>query len=84
MQGKVFDIPLLKEMAVKYGRSVSRIVLCQDIRMGVITILKSAHPGRIRENMEIFDFETCEEDMQSITAPDKRMRVGADPDNFKF
>lgn len=84
MQGKVFGIPLLKDLADKYRRSISQIVLRWDIQMGVVTIPKSTHPQRIRENMEIFDFELSEEDMRSITALDKGERVGSDPDNFNF
>ncbi len=84
MQGKIFDIPLLKDLAAKYHRTISQIVLRWDIQMGVVTIPKSTHPERIKENMEIFDFEISEEDMRAIRALDKGQRVGSDPDNFNF
>jgi diketogulonate reductase-like aldo/keto reductase len=84
MQGKIFDIPLLKELSAKYGRSISQIVLRWDIQMGVVTIPKSVNPERIKENMKIFDFEIDEKDMNAITTLDKQQRVGADPDNFNF
>ncbi len=84
MQGKIFDIILLKELSVKYQRSISQIVLRWDIQMGVVTIPKSTHPERIKENMGIFDFEINDEDMRAITALDKGQRVGSDPDNFNF
>jgi diketogulonate reductase-like aldo/keto reductase len=84
MQGKIFEMPLLKELSVKYRRSISQIVLRWDIQMGVVTIPKSTHAERIKENMEIFDFEINEVDMNVITALDKGQRVGSDPDNFNF
>ena len=84
MQGKIFDIPLLKELSVKYERSISQIVLRWNIQMGVVTIPKSVRSERIKENLDIFDFEIGEEDMHLITALDKNQRVGADPDNFNF
>ena len=84
MQGKIFDIPLMKELAAKYNRTVSQIVLRWDIQKGVVTIPKSIRPERIRENMEIFDFELAHEDMRAIDSLDKGERVGADPDNFNF
>ncbi|MDR1171315.1 MAG: aldo/keto reductase [Bacteroidales bacterium] len=84
MQGKIFDIPLLKELSVKYRRSISQIVLRWDVQMGVVTIPKSTNSERIKENMGIFDFEIIEKDMNDITALDKGQRVGADPDNFNF
>ena len=84
MQGKIFDIPLLKELSEKYRRSISQIVLRWDIQMGVVTIPKSTNPERIKENMNIFDFKINENDMSAITALDKNQRVGSDPDNFNF
>ena len=84
MQGKLFDIPLLKELSVKYGRSISQIVLRWDIQMGVVTIPKSINPERIKENMKIFDFEIDEKDMSKITELNQNQRVGSDPDNFNF
>lgn len=84
MQGKIFSTPLLKDLSAKYRRTVSQIVLRWDIQMGVVTIPKSTHPERIKENMGIFDFEVSEKDMQMICALDKGERVGSNPDNFNF
>jgi diketogulonate reductase-like aldo/keto reductase len=41
MQGKIFDIPLLAEIATKYKRTIAQIVLRWNIQMGVVTIPKS-------------------------------------------
>lgn len=84
MQGKIFEIPLLKELAEKYNRTVAQITLRWDIQMGVVTIPKSITPVRIKENYSIFDFEISEEDIQKISSLDKNFRFGADPDNFNF
>ena len=35
-------------------------------------------------NMKIFDFELSEDEMARITSLNKNMRLGSDPDNFKF
>ena len=84
MQGKIFDIPLLKELFVKYERSISQIVLRWDIQMGVVTIPKSTYSERIKENMDIFDFEISDDDICAITKLNKGQRVGSNPDNFNF
>jgi len=84
MHGKIFDEPLLKNLASKYGKSVAQIVLRWDLQKGVITIPKSANKERIKSNSEIFDFELSEEDMKLIDNLDKNYRIGADPDNFDF
>jgi diketogulonate reductase-like aldo/keto reductase len=80
MQGKIFDIPLLAEMAKKYNRTVAQIVLRWDIQMGVVTIPKSTHSERIAENMQIFDFEIDEKDTQTICSLDNGQRIGHNPD----
>ncbi|MBP1743234.1 MAG: Methylglyoxal reductase (NADPH-dependent) [Firmicutes bacterium] len=80
MRGRLFDIPLLIELAKKYKKTVSQIVLRWDLQMGVVTIPKSTNPSRIKENADIFDFEISGEDMIKIQELDKGMRVGAEPD----
>lgn len=84
MQGKIMKIELLNQIAEKHKRSVAQIVLRWDIQMGVVTIPKSVHPERIKENAQIFDFELSDEEMKAISALDKNKRTGPDPDNFNF
>ena len=83
MQGKIFDIPLLAETAAKYKRTIAQIVLRWNIQMGVVTIPKSTRPGRISENMQIFDFEIDKKDMQAICSLNNGQRVGHNPDRRK-
>lgn len=84
MQGKINEVPLLSELAKKYGKSPAQIVLRWDIQMNVITIPKSVHANRILENSQIFDFELSQEDVDKISALDKFERLGPDPGNFDF
>lgn len=82
MQGKVFEIELLNNLAKKYNRTVSQIVLRWDLQMGVVTIPKSINPVRIKENADIFDFEISDEDMKLIASLNTGERIGPDPDNI--
>ena len=84
MQGKILKNTLLKKLSEKYGRTVSQIILRWNIQLGVVTIPKSANPQRIKENIELFDFEISTEDMQAISSLNQDQRVGFDPDNFNF
>jgi diketogulonate reductase-like aldo/keto reductase len=43
---------------------------------------KSVTPARIRENIDIFDFELSAQDMETISALNKDLRTGPDPDTF--
>lgn len=83
MQGQL-DVPVLKELAEKYGKSPAQIVLRWDLQNGVVTIPKSITESRIIENADIFDFELTQEDIGRIDALNQNKRFGPDPDNFNF
>ncbi|MBP1154330.1 MULTISPECIES: aldo/keto reductase [unclassified Paenibacillus] len=83
MQGNL-DLPLLSELANKYGKTPAQIILRWDLQHGVVTIPKSVRESRIRENSDIFDFTLSDEDMMRIDGLNQNKRFGADPDNFDF
>jgi diketogulonate reductase-like aldo/keto reductase len=84
MEGKVNEIPVFQELALKYQKSPVQIVLKWDIQKGVVTIPKSVTPERIIHNADIFDFKLSAEDIAKIDSLDKNARMGADPDNYNF
>ncbi|AKN30367.1 glyoxal reductase [Clostridium carboxidivorans P7] len=79
MRGKVFEIPLLKELSNKYKKTISQIVLRWDLQMGIVTIPKSTSPSRIKENADLFDFEISKEDIDKIKKLNINFRIGMDP-----
>ena len=84
MKGRVNDVPVMQELAAKYGKTPVHIVLRWDIQKGVVTIPKSVTPERIISNANIFDFELSEEDMAKIDRLDKNARIGGHPDFITF
>lgn len=84
MQGKVFEIKEIQELAEKYDKSIAQIVLRYDLQKGVITIPKSATPERIIANADLFDFEITKTDMDILDALDRNYRTGPDPNNFEW
>jgi len=83
MKGNL-DLPVLQELAAKYGKTPAQIVLRWDLELGVVTIPKSVRRERIAENADIFDFELSEEDIRAIDALNKNHRFGPHPDEFLF
>ncbi|WP_299442178.1 aldo/keto reductase [uncultured Aquimarina sp.] len=84
MQGKIFKLNILDDLAKKYQKTVAQIVLRWNLQKGIITIPKSAKKQRIISNANLFDFELSKEDMSYIDSLDKNQRNGPDPDNFNF
>ena len=74
----------LKEIATKYNKTVAQVVLRWDVQSQVVTIPKSTNENRIIENINIFDFNLSDEDMEKINGLNKDLRIGPDPDNFNF
>ncbi|PJI10116.1 MULTISPECIES: aldo/keto reductase [Clostridium] len=84
MQGKIFEIPLMKSLSEKYGKTISQIALRWDLQMNVVTIPKSINENRIKENSNIYDFEISKEDMKKIESLNTGERIGHDPDTITF
>ena len=74
--------PTVVGIGEKYGRSATQVVLRWHIQLGLVAIPKSANPGRIAENIDIFDFELAPEEMSAITGLDRGEDDVADSDQF--
>lgn len=82
--GQVFRVPELRAMADKYGKSVAQVCLRWDLQMGFLPLPKSVTEARIRENMELFDFELSGEDVRAIAGLTGCCGVSGDPDKIRF
>jgi 2,5-diketo-D-gluconate reductase A len=67
----IFTNPILTEIASQYGKSVAQVVLRWNTQRGVMIIPKSVHQNRMKENLDIWDFELSQNDMVKITELDK-------------
>ncbi|MBM7663904.1 diketogulonate reductase-like aldo/keto reductase [Solibacillus kalamii] len=84
MQGGLLEDPTIANIAKKYGKSNSQVIIRWDIENGVITIPKSVRKERMAQNADIFDFSLTDEEMQLINAMNLDKRVGPDPEVFDF
>jgi 2,5-diketo-D-gluconate reductase A len=82
-QGKgLLENPHILDVARRKGRTPGQVVLRWHIQLGNVVIPKSVNPDRIRENIDIFDFELDEADMRAIEQVRTGRRLGADPNHF--
>jgi diketogulonate reductase-like aldo/keto reductase len=84
MKGKLMDNADISEIASKYGKTSSQVILRWHIQQEIVTIPKSVTESRIRENADIFDFELTAEEISRISALNKNERTGSNPDEFLF
>ena len=66
----IFNHPLLKEIGMKYHKTAAQVALRFNYQRGVIVIPKSTHSDRMKENIDIEDFELSKEDMDRISLLD--------------
>lgn len=78
-EGLFFDDPTLIEIAEKHNKSVPQVMLRWCIDYGVVALTKSIHKDRIKENVDIFDFELDAADMKKLKTLDKDHRNNWDP-----
>lgn len=71
-RGNMFDLPELKEIAQKHGKSVAQIILRWHLQRGIVVIPKSVHIERMRENIDVFDFTLSDDEMAMIATLDKK------------
>ncbi|MEU8526399.1 aldo/keto reductase [Streptomyces sp. NPDC048629] len=81
-QGAVLDDPVITAIAARTGKSAAQVVLRWHLQLGNIVIPKSVTPARIRQNLDVFDFQLPDEDMAAIAATDRGLRTGPHPDQF--
>ena len=81
-KGIVLDDPVIGRITERTGKTPAQVVLRWHIQRGDIVFPKSVTSDRIRENLDIFDFELSGADVNEITLLNKNERTGPDPDKF--
>ncbi|MBS4220725.1 aldo/keto reductase [Bacillus sp. FJAT-49711] len=79
---KVLEDPVIKELAEQYGKTPAQVILRWQLQTDVIVIPKTVTPSRMEENIDIFDFELSDADMDKIAAIDRGERHNADPNEM--
>jgi len=81
-KGGVLDDPVIGRIAERIGKTPAQVVLRWHIQRGDIVFPKSVTKKRVKENIDIFDFELSGADVNDITLLNKNERTGPDPDKF--
>lgn len=65
--GKIFESAEIVPIAQKYGKSVAQVCLRWSIQKGFLPLPKSVTTSRIRENIDLFDFDLTTEEMEVLS-----------------
>ena len=82
--GKIFEVPEMRELAKKYGKSIAQICVRWSLQREYLPLPKSVTPSRIKENADVFDFELDAEDVRLIADLKGCVGYSFDPDTIPF
>lgn len=85
-KNNLFSNETLQNIGDKYGKSIAQVVLRWLVERDIVVLAKSVNPERMKQNLDIFDFELTDEDKAQITtldSNDSQFFSHADPDMIK-
>lgn len=82
--GRIFDADDIMFLSSKYGKSIAQISIRWSLQMGFLPLPKSVNEERIRSNIDVFDFELSDEDMEFLSGSTGVAGGAPDPDNMPF
>jgi len=84
MDLRLIEHPILVKLAKKYIKSVPQIILRWHIQSEIIVVSKSEKEIRIKENLDIFNFELLQDDMLLIDSINENYRTRFNPDTVDY
>ncbi|KAG8538471.1 hypothetical protein GDO81_022597, partial [Engystomops pustulosus] len=70
----LLEDPVLNAVAHKLGRTPAQVAMRYLLQRGIVVLAKSFTPARIRQNLQVLDFQLSEEDMDSLHQRNRDLR----------
>ena len=78
--GDLLAEPVFAAIGDRYGKTPGQVILRWHVQLGLVPIPKSGNAERLRQNLEVFDFELTDSDLAEIDAVEAAQRgSGLDP-----
>lgn len=78
-RGRLLDDPTLAGIAAKHSASVAQVILRWHLQLGGAAVVKSVHPERLRQNLDLDGFVLDAADLSAIAALETGERTGTHP-----
>lgn len=78
---EIMEHPLVTAIAKKHRKTPAQIALRQHIQRGIVSIPKSVHKERMRQNLDIFDFTLSADEMEQLQTLDENKSMWAEYDD---
>lgn len=60
------DDTVLEKMAARYGKSPAQILIRWNLQRGTVPLPKANRSGHLREDIDVFDFEIDDQDLEAL------------------
>ena len=80
--GNLLDNPTVASVAQAHDKTPAQVLIRWSIQLGNVVIPRSANPERIRENLNVFDFELTDDEMDRLSGLDDGTRFRPNPDTY--
>ena len=67
----IMEEPVIAELAEKHGKTAAQVIMRWHVQMGNIVIPGSKTEAHILDNLDVFDFELSDDDMEAIATLDR-------------
>lgn len=82
--GKIFESPEIIELSHKYNKTISQICIRWSLQMGFVPLPKTVNVARMKENIDIFDFQLSKEDIKKLKGIKNYCGPNPNPDKIHF
>jgi diketogulonate reductase-like aldo/keto reductase len=80
--GRLLEHPTVTAVAQAHGKSSAQVLIRWSIQLGNVVIPRSSDPQRIKDNLDVFDFELTDAEMASLNGLDEGTRFRPDPETY--
>jgi len=81
---KVLDDSVIKEIATQHDKTPAQVILRWHLQSDIVVIPKTVTPSRMKENLDVFDFELTDSDMERIAELDRGERHNSVPSEMNI
>ena len=78
---EILESPIVKQIADAHGKTPAQVALRQHVQRGIVAIPKSVHQERMKQNLDIFDFELTADEMEQLKTLDENKSMWAEYDD---
>jgi 2,5-diketo-D-gluconate reductase A len=80
--GDLLVNPTVTAIAARHEKTGAQVVLRWHLELGLVAVPKTSNTERLRQNIDVFDFDLDADEIEAISALDQGSEVPVDSDTF--